>query len=720
VDRRKFNQLAGLAGLGIFTWQSKLFSAQSGDEHAQARQKRGALNRYLVGAAYYPEWWPEPEWEVDFRQMHELGINAVRMGEFAWSRFEPSQGRFEFGWMDRAIEIARRYEIGVILGTATASVPPWLYQEHPDVLSANKQGAYTYGGRKSYNTNSPNYLEACSRIVTALAEHYGQNPGVIGWQLDNEPGYPFAEYDPDSKQAFQQWLKKRYGTLDELNRVWNGAFWSNEYNDWSQIDIPTNTAEGGWQPANSLDYRRFFSDSILNYLRRQADIVHAHSESQLVFTNWPAPTWSVDVYAAANEFLDATAWDNYVSAPGLSRFERQYIAGFLSDFSRCAGPHQRFLCAEQNAYVPPNADPEGLRLQAYCDLAHGALGQLYFEWRRPLAGGEEHRPSFIKGFDGKINPDKDKLAQICIEMARLGPKLANAATDADIALIYDYSNAWAQGMGDTNGDRIPHYGEIQSYYNGLKTLHRNIDIVPVAAKLDGYKVVVASNLRLVDDATIARLIEFVAGGGTLVLNDRVATQNMDNSMRRDLSPGPLTEIAGVRSVAALDLSEYSSQNGMFDAKLESELGLEFAGAETSYKPHTTVESLVLEGAETIATIQGGGLMAGKPVVTRHQYKKGWVFYAGADSTEGGFYETLARAVGTTAGITPLIDAPDSVEVTSRRSGDTTYYFLLNLGETPHEKIALPRPMDDVIGGRSGVSEVALGPLDVAVLAVRNA
>ncbi|HLI03724.1 MAG TPA: beta-galactosidase [Terracidiphilus sp.] len=721
MNRRKFNRLAVLASIGSATLSWKQLAAQIVPAGANGKGGRPAWNgTYLVGAAYYPEWWPEPEWEVDFRQMHELGINAVRMGEFAWAKFEPSEGRFEFDWMDRAIEIAQRYGIGVILGTATASVPPWLYQAHPDVLSANKQGPYTYGGRKSYNTNSANYLEACSRIVTALAMHYGRNPGVIGWQLDNEPGYPFAEYDPDSKQAFQQWLRKRYGTLDELNRVWNGAFWSNEYSDWSQIDIPTNSAEGGWQPAISLDYRRFFSDSFLNYLRRQADIVHAHSENQFVFTNWPAPTWSVDVYAAAAEFLDATAWDNYVSAPGLSRFERQYIAGFLSDFCRCAGPRQRFLCAEQNAYVPPNADPEGLRLQAYCDLAHGALGQLYFEWRRPLAGNEEHRPSFIKGFDGKINPDKDKLAQICAEMARLGPKLANATTHADIALIYDYSNAWAQGMGDTNGDSIPHYGEIQSYYNGLKTLRRNIDVVPVTAKLDGYKVVVASNLRLVDDATVRRLIEFVAGGGTLVLNDRAATQNMDNSMRRDLSPGPLTEIAGVRSVAALDLAEYNSKNGMLDANLENELGIEFAGADASYRPHTTIESLVLDGAEAIATVRGGGPMAGKPAVTRHRYKQGWVFYAGADSTDGRFYETLARAVGAAAGIAPLIDAPYGVEVTSRTNGNTTFYFLLNLGETPHGKIVLPEPMEDMIAGRTGVREIALGPLDVAVLAVRSA
>ena len=184
------------------------------------------------------------------------------------------------------------------------------------------------------------------------------------------------------------------------------------YTEWSQIHFPRNSAEGGWQPAISLDYRRFFSDSFLNHLRQQAAILHERTRDQFVFTNWPSPAWSVDVFAAASEFLDATAWDNYVSAPGLSKFRRQYTAGFFNDFCRCSGPHQRFLCAEQNAYVPPNADNEGLRLQAYIDLAHGSHGNLYFEWRRPLAGNEEHRPSFIKGFDGKVNPAKETLTQI--------------------------------------------------------------------------------------------------------------------------------------------------------------------------------------------------------------------------------------------------------------------------------------------------------------------
>jgi len=703
-----------LAAIRAATKRSNICALTSNGVEGAAGNARELWNRYLVGAAYYPEWWPTAEWETDFREMQQLGINAVRMGEFAWARFEPAAGTFDFKWMDQAIEIAGRHDVSVILATPTASVPPWLYQEHPDVLSGNDAGLYTYGGRKGYCTSSPNYLAASARIVTALAEHYGHNAGVIGWQLDNEPGYPFQSYDPVSEIAFREWLRKRYGTLDELNRVWNGAFWSNQYSDWSQIHFPRNSAEGGWQPAISLDYRRFFSDSFLNHLRRQANILHVRTEHQFVFTNWPAPTWSVDVYKAA-EFLDATAWDNYVSAPGLSGFQRQYTAGFLSDFCRCAGPHQRFLCAEQNAYVPPDALPEGLRLQAYCDLAHGSHGHLYFEWRRPLAGNEEHRPSFIKGFDGKINPAHDTLRQICQEMAQLGPRMAGAATHADIALLYDYANEWAQGMGGV-GDRNPRYnGEQQSFYNGLKVLQRNIDVAPVSADLSSYKVVVASNLRLVDDITVKRLSSFAEQGGILVLNDRAGTENLDNSMRKTLAPGPFAQIAGVRSEAMLDLSEYNAQNGSLDARLEAELGITFAGSDAVLKPRSIIESLNLAGAEAIATVHGGGPMDGRPAVTRNRYGQGWVFYIGADSVDDEFYERLARAIAACGGLEPLIAAPYGVEVTTREKDGAKYFFLLNLTTTAHDNINLPHAMSDAITGKTNLSQISLAPLGVAVL-----
>jgi beta-galactosidase len=725
MDRRTFNKLAGLVGAGALTGTpaelqalpaetkepysagQPVFSDEALSTGRPREGKRDLWNHYFLGTAYYPEWWPPSEWETDFRQMQELGLNTVRMGEFAWAIFEPAPDKFEFAWMDRAIALANRHGIDAILGTPTASVPPWLYQLHPDVLSGNKYGPYTYGGRKGYCPNSPNYQEACERIVAALAEHYGHHPGVIGWQLDNEPGYPFELYDPDSKRAFQEWLKERYGTLEVLNRVWNGAFWSNRYSDWSQIDFPNNSAEGGWQPAISLAYRRFFSDSFLNHLRRQAVILRKTTKDQFIYTNWPSATWSVDVFAAA-EFLDSAAWDNYVIAPGLTQFQRQYIAGLNHDFCRCAGPRQRFICAEQIAYVPANASDQGLRLQAYINLAHGSHGQLYFEWRRPYAGNEQYRPSLIKRFDGSINPAKPVFEQIGKEFARLGPRLAGAVTRADIALLYDFTNEWSQGFWSV-GNKGRHYdGEAMRYYNGFKVLQRNIDVVPLKTDFSGYRLIVAPNLHLVDDRTVARLRSFVSRGGVLVLNYSAGTQKMDNVMRRVLPPGPFADMASVIAEGNVDLIEYPI--------LKNEgFGISFSGSEMVFRPRTILESLTLRGAEPVASFHGGR-MASRPAVTRSRYGQGWVFYSGTDSGDTGFYETLARLVGSTGKLSPLIAAPYGVEVTSREDSETRFYFLLNLTDTAHDGIQLPHPMLDLISGQAGISRISLGPLEVAVLA----
>ena len=714
MNRRTFNKLAGTAGIGAFLGPvarpEGLAALQAAKEAPSRSQAERIWDHYLLGTAYYPEWWGPQEWETDFRQMQEIGINTVRMGEFAWAIFEPSAGRFEFEWMDHAIAIANAHGIRVILGTPTASVPPWLYQAHPDVLSGNATGPYTYGGRKGYCPSSPHYLDACAQIVTAMATHYGRHPGVIGWQLDNEPGYPFEAFDSDSEKAFRVWLQKRYGTLDALNREWNGAFWSNQYSDWSQIVFPVNSAEGGWQPAISLAYRRFFSDEFLNHLRQQARILRQRTQNQLIYTNWPSPAWSVDVFSAAAEFLDATAWDNYVSPPGIAEFQRQYGAGFNHDFSRCAGPNQRFFCAEQIAYVPASVPADGLRLQAYLNLAHGSHGHLYFEWRRPLAGNEQFRPSLIKAFDGSI-PDHALLEQIGKEFAALGPRLASATTRSEIAILYSFDNEWSQGIGSIGKHPRPYNNEEGSYYDGLKVLGQNINVIPPSADLSGYRLVAAPNLNLVDDATAARLGTFVRNGGTLILNLRTGTQQLDASMRRTLPPGPFAGMAGIAAAAnGVDLIEYP-------VLANEGYGISFSGSDGVFHPHTRLEAITLKGASAIAVFRKGA-MEQRPAVTRNRYGQGWVFYAGADSTDGGFYESLARIAGQAAGITPLIAAPDGVEVVSREAGDTVFYFLLNLTAEPHPKIALPRTMEAMLGGGK-VSEVSLEPFGVAVLAAEK-
>jgi beta-galactosidase len=284
-----------------------------------------------------------------------------------------------------------------------------------------------------------------------------------------------------------------------------------------------------------------------------------------------------------------------------------------------------------------------------------------------------------------------------------------------VVLLYDFTNEWGQGYGLVGNNNAHYDGEAYRYYNGFKVLQRNIDIVALSADLSSYKLAIAPNLRLVDQATVQRLHAFVAGGGILVLNHHAGTQNPDASMRRVIPPGVFAEMAGVIAESKLDLLEYSTQSGQLNTKLESELEIRFSGDEAVFRPRTILESLTLHGAEPIASF-GGGRMAGKPAITRHRYQQGWVFYVGTDSADNGFHEELARIVGGTGNLSPLIAAPYGVEVTSRQDSETIVYFLLNLTEAAHSDIRLPRPMNDLLTEQSGVTKISLGPLDVAVLA----
>jgi beta-galactosidase len=231
------------------------------------------------GVDYYPEHWPEERWTEDARLMQEAGINVVRMAEFAWGKLEPREGNYDFSWLDGAIDTLTARGISVVLGTPTASPPPWLMDAHPDMFIGWPDGTRaTYGSRRPYCPTSATYREYSARITRAMAEHYHDYPHIIGWQVDNE----FGErcYCPNCQRAFQKWLRRKYSTLDELNARWGTAFWSHVYTDWSQIPLPWTTAQFALHPAPpvanpglALDYYRFMSDSYVDYERIQVEIL---------------------------------------------------------------------------------------------------------------------------------------------------------------------------------------------------------------------------------------------------------------------------------------------------------------------------------------------------------------------------------------------------------------------------------------------------------------
>ncbi len=325
-----------------------------------------------IGVDYYPEHWDRADWEPHAKLMQEAGFTLVRLAEFAWHKMEPKEGQYEFGWLDDAIAVLRKRNIRVILGTPTASPPPWLVTKYPDTLAVNQDGVRTEaGGRQHTCFSSPKYRDLSRRVVSMMAQHFTEHPAVIGWQTDNEIGGPRCWCEQCAK-AFREWLKVRYGTTDKLNEAWGTVFWGQAYNDWNEIPLPRNK-HASHGPSILLDHHRFHSDQVLSYHQMQVDLLRKQCPRHFITHNCMG-FYNVVDYSALAKSLDRIAWDNY---PG-NAWGSGIAQGAPADYMRSL-KHQPFMVMEQRSGLTgwlemfQSGDRPGqLRLWSYQSVAHGA------------------------------------------------------------------------------------------------------------------------------------------------------------------------------------------------------------------------------------------------------------------------------------------------------------------------------------------------------------
>jgi beta-galactosidase len=286
-----------------------------------------------VGVDYYPEHWPRERWETDVRLMQEAGFNVVRLAEFSWVLLEPSEGLYRFEWLDEVLALLDQHGIKAILGTPTASMPAWVARKYPEVLAVQPNGQRaTWGARKDYSLSSGTYRLLAERITRAMAEHFAATPNVIGWQTDNELAGP-QDFSDTSRVDFQDWLRRRHGTLETLNRAWGTTFWGHVIGDWAEITIPDCTGEGMWDitgnPGACLDWRRFNSWINARFQAGLVGIVRAANPRWFVTHNMMGLNPTISYYELGRD-LDFVSWDNYpVLSPG-----QPYAAAIAADLMR--------------------------------------------------------------------------------------------------------------------------------------------------------------------------------------------------------------------------------------------------------------------------------------------------------------------------------------------------------------------------------------------------
>jgi beta-galactosidase GanA len=413
-----------------------------------------ALKEFRLGVCYYPEHWPESLWEDDFRRMRELGFSIVRVAEFAWSIFEPQEGVFSFELFDRALDLAHKHGLKVIVGTPTATPPAWLTHKYPEVLNVTQDGVTLHHGlRRHYNYSSQKYRELSAIITRQMAEHYKNHPAVIGWQIDNEFNCEISEfYAPADHDAFRAWLQQKYGTLERLNEAWGTVFWSQTYSDWEQVFLPRPTpAQKQPNPHQALDEKRFISDNTISYAKVQGDILREVAPDHWVTTN--GLFGHLDSHRMNDELLDFFSYDSYpqFSTIYYDKNEENPLAdrGWSQTLGAVRSISPNFAIMEQqagpggwvNRMDMPSPKPGQMRLWTYQSIAHGANMVLYFRWRTATFGNEIYWHG-INDYHNKPNRRVREAGQIGAELAQAGNRIAATQFKAEIALLRDYDNEW--------------------------------------------------------------------------------------------------------------------------------------------------------------------------------------------------------------------------------------------------------------------------------------
>ena len=649
----------------------------------------------LLGTAWYPEQWPESRWDADLALMRQAGVHMVRVGEFAWSRMEPEEGHYDLDWLDRAITAAGKYNIFVVLGTPTAAPPAWLTQKYPETLRVSEDGRRAqHGNRQHFNWANPKYREMARKIADQMAKRFGHNPYVIGWQIDNE--YAEVSFDPETRAQFEQWLKARYGTLDNLNARWTTAYWSQTYTAWDQIPIQV----GYGNPGLLLCWMRFVSDTWRSYQRNQLDAIRANSDPhQFITTNTMGWFDGYDHYTVEQD-LDMAAWDDYVGEGHLDPVRN----GATHDLTRGFRQKNFWVIETQPGFVNwadinNSLDKGEVRAMAWHDVGHGADAVSYWQWRSALNGQEQYHGTLV-GSDGTPVPLYAEVAEVGKEFEKAGPVLAGTSVKSEVAILHSYDSRWAIQWQKHNNKYNPQ-DEIVSYYGPLRAIAQSVDIIPPTVSLTGYKLVVAPGLNVLSDAAAKNLISYVEGGGHLVLGQRSGMKDDDNSLQPERQPGPLESLLGGRVEQYYALTQPVPIEGKWGSG-ESQLWAELLSTK--------------DGAEVLMRYgKSNGWLDGQPAAITRRVGKGRITYIGAWLDPKAMAEA-AKWMTEDSGVKPAFGpVPSGVEVSPRYGAHSVVYVLINFSGAP-QTISLPAAMGDVLEGGSK-TVLTLANYGVAVLSL---
>ena len=629
-------------------------------ETAVATLIDGDVSAFTFGCDYNPEQWSRETWLEDARLMNEAGVTLVALNIFGWAQLEPVRGSYDFDALDTIIEILHEHGIGINLGTATASPPPWFSADYPESLPMMADGTTReFGGRQAFCPSSPAYREHALALVEKIAERYGAHPAVRLWHVSNEIGCHNAHcYCAISSAAFRGWLEERYGSIDELNAAWGTSFWSQRYASWEHIRTPRLTVSTG-NPGQALDFMRFSSDELLAHYKAEQAILRKHSSAPIT-TNFmvTAHIRNQDYWAWAPH-MDVIANDHYLDHRlGDPRSE----LSFAADATRGLAGGRPWMLMEQATsavnWQPLNiakAPGEMIR-NTLSHVARGADGISFFQWRASLQGSEKFHSAMLPhaGTDSMLWREVVELGDILAKLA----EVTGSVVDADVAIVFDWQAWWATDLDSHPSVEVRYLAQVHAAYNALLGAGITVDIVAPGAPVDSYALVVVPSLYSVTDAAAQVLADYVAAGGHAVVTFFSGIVDEHDRVRAGGYPGAFRELLGVRSEEFVPLHPSTV--------------LELSDGQSA---RLWSERLRLEGAEAVSVFTNGPV-PGVAAVTRNAFGDGVAWYLATALDEESLATTLVRAARD-AGVAVTAGHPAGVEIVRRVGESGSWVFIIN-------------------------------------------
>ncbi|MGW9631935.1 beta-galactosidase [Agromyces sp. NPDC055520] len=671
------------------------------------------LDALAYGGDYNPDQWSEEVWLEDARLMREAGVNLVSLPVFSWPQLEPTPGVYDWGWLDRVIDVLWGAGVKIDLATATATPPSWLLRSHPEMLPWNEDGLrLEFGSRQAYCPSSPVWRENVARMTRAMAERYGDHPALALWHVSNEYGDHVSRcWCPESSAHFRRWLEARYGDLDGLNEAWGVGVWGQRYTAWEHIEAPRR-ATGPVNPTQLLDFERFSSDALLELFQLEVDVLREVTPDIAVTTNFMSLFRELDYWTFA-EAEDLVTDDAY---PDPADPHAHVPAALNYGLMRSLKGGAPWLLLEQAASAVswrevnvPKA-PGQMRIDSLQAIAHGSDGAMFFQWRQAKYGQEKFHSAML-GHRGEASRSFQETKSFGAELQKLAP-VRGSRVRSRVALVVDWDSWWGSSAAESlPSQRLAWLAQARAWNAALYELGHAVDTVRAVGPFDGYDVVVVPNLYIADAAQAAALAGFVARGGQLVVGPFSGVVDATEKVHDGGAPGPLRELLGVEVDEHWPVPDGHAERVSLDgAEFENPIWGEWL--ETR------------EGTEVLARYTSGEL-AGRPAATRRAAAAGagGAWYLSAVLEPAGML-ALFRKVLAAAGLPARERTNTDLEALTRSDRATDYTFVLNHGREALT-VEVPEGAVDLLGDaalRSSTTggSLALPRFGAAVLATPRA